>query len=84
MVAKRMSEAVMGSIRMDTSYTGKVIVSDGGEQIHVPFGKKIMFITVTSIYEGVLERVSDDGFNLVLDGKETPADSPICFFATLD
>lgn len=85
MTIKNLSDAVVGGmLKIDTSYTGKIIVSDGSEQIHVPFGKKITFITLQHIYEGVLEGVSDDGYDLILDGRQTAIDSPMCFFATLD
>ena len=69
MTTTGLRELAEGNVRIDRSYTDKIIVADNDHSFEVRYGTEVVIGFITFILSGTLEGKTPDGWNLIIDGE---------------
>lgn len=81
----RKCQSVIGTpIRFDGSSVGKLIVKGENGSLVIPFNSDILVISENEVISGTIQKLSPDGFSMIIDGRDVAITNKIICICILN
>lgn len=81
----RKCQTVIGNpVRLDGSFSGKLIAKGDNGSLTIPFNSDILIVSENEVIGGTLQKLSSDGFTMIIDGRDVAITNKIVCVGILD